>query len=106
MIFSIFVMGLLVSSANGFWRLPCAKPALDARVDPIVTPGKASSHAHTVMGSNGALICVCTKTIKENLIAIASHCIQYFFFGPTKFTVYDMQSQGRQISILDSPNGS
>ncbi|KAH9023107.1 hypothetical protein EDB85DRAFT_1871009, partial [Lactarius pseudohatsudake] len=25
---------------------------LDSRVDPIVSPGKASSHAHTIMGSN------------------------------------------------------
>ena len=43
---------------------------------------------------------------KRNLIDIASHRIQYYFCGPTKFSVYDMQSQGRQISLLDSPNGS
>ncbi|KAI0301541.1 hypothetical protein B0F90DRAFT_1628431 [Multifurca ochricompacta] len=43
---------LIVPSANAFWRLPCAKPVLDARVDPIVSPGRASSHAHTVMGSS------------------------------------------------------
>jgi hypothetical protein len=59
MIFSIFAVGLLlVSSVNAFWRMPCAKPVLDSRVDPIVTPGRASSHAHTIMGSSGALICV------------------------------------------------
>jgi hypothetical protein len=57
--FSILAVGLLlVSSATAFWRLPCAKPVLDARIDPIVTSGRASSHAHTVMGSNGALIYV------------------------------------------------
>jgi hypothetical protein len=59
MSFSIFAVGLLlVSSANAFWRLPCATPVLNSRVDPIVTPGRASSHAHTIMGSSGALICV------------------------------------------------
>jgi hypothetical protein len=58
MIFSILAVGLLASSANAFWRLPCAKPVLDARVDPIVTSGKASSHAHTIMGSSGAHVSV------------------------------------------------
>lgn len=107
MIFSIFAVGLLVSSANAFWRLPCAKPVLDARADPIVTSGKPSSHAHTIMGSNGALITyLCSTAIKQNLIAISSHWIQYFFYGPTKFPVFDLQGQGRQISILDSRNGS
>ncbi|KAI0301542.1 hypothetical protein B0F90DRAFT_1667895 [Multifurca ochricompacta] len=52
MIVSLFVLGLLLfPSANAFWRLPCAKPVLNARVDPIVSPGKASGHSHTIMGS-------------------------------------------------------
>ena len=103
----IVVLLLLVSSANAFWRLPCAKPVLNARADPIVAPGMASSHSHTIMGSSGALY-FCSTTIKEkkNLIVITSHWIQYFFCGPTKLSVFDMQSQGRQISILDSRNGS
>ncbi|KAN0126382.1 protein of unknown function (DUF1996) domain containing protein [Russula decolorans] len=43
---------LLIPSANAFFRLPCSKPVLDARVDPIVIKGSASPHTHTVMGSN------------------------------------------------------
>jgi len=43
---------------------------------------------------------------EENLIAIASHWIQYVFYGPKKLAVFDMQSQGRQISVLDSRTGS
>lgn len=58
MIFPIFAVVLLFSSANAFWRLSCDKPVLDARVDPIIAPGKASSHAHTIMGSSGAPVCV------------------------------------------------
>ncbi|KAI0265892.1 hypothetical protein BC834DRAFT_824485, partial [Gloeopeniophorella convolvens] len=53
MILSLLATGLLlVPSASAFFRLPCTKAVLDARVDPIVTLGKASSHAHTIMGSN------------------------------------------------------
>ncbi|KAI0284872.1 hypothetical protein BC826DRAFT_973166 [Russula brevipes] len=53
MILTIFAAALfIVPSVNAFWRLPCAKPILDARVDPIVSPGKPSSHSHTVMGSS------------------------------------------------------
>jgi len=48
-----FVGFLLIASANAFWRMPCTKPVLDGRVDPIVNPGKASGHAHTIMGSGG-----------------------------------------------------
>jgi len=54
MILSIFAASLLlVPAVNAFWRLPCAMPVLDARVDPIVSPGGPSSHVHTIMGSNG-----------------------------------------------------
>ncbi|KAI9462049.1 WSC domain-containing protein [Russula earlei] len=53
MILSFFVAGLLlVPLANAFWRLPCAKPVLDGRIDPIINPGRASGHVHTIMGSN------------------------------------------------------
>jgi hypothetical protein len=76
MIFSILAVGfLLVPSADAFWRLPCSQPVLEARVDPIATPGKPSPHAHTIMGSNGAHVFL--KGMKENLIALASHWIQY-----------------------------
>jgi hypothetical protein len=54
MIHSLLTIGLLlVPSANAFWRLPCAQPVLNARVDPIVAPGVPSGHAHTIMGSSG-----------------------------------------------------
>lgn len=59
MIVSLLALGLLFApSAHAFWRLSCSQPVLDARVDPIVSFGKASSHAHTIQGSNG------THTIK------------------------------------------
>jgi len=77
MILSIFAAGLLlVPSANAFWRLPCAGPVLDARVDPIVSPGGPSSHAHTIMGSNGVHGFRIT-TMEVNLITPNSHWIQY-----------------------------
>jgi hypothetical protein len=64
--FIFFAVGLLFHSANAFWILPCSKPVLDARVDPIVSPGKANSHAHTIMGSNGAFTRETTTTVQPN----------------------------------------
>ena len=56
MISTLFAAGLLlIPSVNAFWRLPCAKPVLNSRVDPIVAPGGPSGHGHTIMGSSGAL---------------------------------------------------
>ncbi|KAN0134684.1 protein of unknown function (DUF1996) domain containing protein [Lactarius tabidus] len=53
MIVSLLTIGLLLlPSTKAFWRLPCAKPVINGRIDPIVAPGKASSHAHTIMGSS------------------------------------------------------
>lgn len=53
MIVSLLTIGLLLlPSTNAFWRLPCAKPVINGRIDPIVAPGKASSHSHTIMGSS------------------------------------------------------
>ncbi|KAF8494105.1 hypothetical protein F5888DRAFT_1617148 [Russula emetica] len=53
MIVTLFAAGLLlIPSANAFWRLPCSKPIMNARVDPIISPGIPSSHSHAIMGSN------------------------------------------------------
>ena len=49
-----FALGLLfTSSVNAFWRLPCNKPVVRARMDAIVDPGKASQHLHSFLGSSG-----------------------------------------------------
>ena len=58
MIAALFAAGLLlIAPANAFWRLPCSKPVLNSRVDPIINPGQPSAHSHTIMGSNGAPHC-------------------------------------------------
>ncbi|KAK7510427.1 hypothetical protein IWZ03DRAFT_77820 [Phyllosticta citriasiana] len=41
----------LTGTANAFWRMPCRGRTALERVDPIVDPGKISSHAHSVQGS-------------------------------------------------------
>jgi hypothetical protein len=72
MIVTLFVAGLLlIPSANAFFRLPCSKPVLNARVDPIVNKGNASSHSHTFAGSNGAPHH--KASLKVNLISRISH---------------------------------
>ncbi|KAJ5775374.1 uncharacterized protein N7511_000385 [Penicillium nucicola] len=41
---------LFPSYATAFWRLPCRGRTGVARLDPIVDPGKVSSHVHSVHG--------------------------------------------------------
>ncbi|TVY83581.1 WSC domain-containing protein [Lachnellula suecica] len=48
------VLGLaFAATASAFFRLPCKSPLVTQRADPIVSPGKVSAHAHTIMGGNG-----------------------------------------------------
>jgi hypothetical protein len=79
MIVTLLALGLLfVPSSHAFFRLPCAQPVLNARVDPIVSPGKPSGHMHSIMGSGG------THTIKFKwagsvyLISHVSHWDRYY----------------------------
>ncbi|KAF8467322.1 hypothetical protein BDZ91DRAFT_771969 [Kalaharituber pfeilii] len=44
---------LFSSMTNAFFRLPCSRPVVVDRLDPIVNPGKVSGHLHTIMGGNG-----------------------------------------------------
>lgn len=43
----------LASGANAFWRMECPGRLDVARLDPIVDPGKLSTHAHSIHGSSG-----------------------------------------------------
>lgn len=43
----------LASQASAFFVLPCARPIVVERADPIVNPGVLSGHAHTIMGGSG-----------------------------------------------------
>lgn len=77
MIATLFAAALLlIPPANAFWRMPCAKPVLNSRVDPIISPGQPSAHSHTIMGSNGAPRCR-KALVKVNLILFISHWLEY-----------------------------
>ncbi|KAI9792686.1 MAG: hypothetical protein M1816_001785 [Peltula sp. TS41687] len=43
----------LAGPATAFWKVPCSSPLVVERADPIISPGKVSSHAHTILGGNG-----------------------------------------------------
>ncbi|KAK1654806.1 WSC domain-containing protein [Colletotrichum phormii] len=48
------LVGLWASSkAAAFFIMPCSKPVVTERADPIVNPGALSGHVHTIMGGNG-----------------------------------------------------
>lgn len=45
-------VALLSGTTNAFWRMPCFSRTTLARLDPIVDPGTASSHGHTIHGGS------------------------------------------------------
>ncbi|KAE9364689.1 hypothetical protein N431DRAFT_355117 [Stipitochalara longipes BDJ] len=44
---------LLLAPTNAFWRMPCRTRSGLARIDPLVSPGVISQHAHAIHGSSG-----------------------------------------------------
>jgi hypothetical protein len=42
-----------VSPSLAFFKVPCSTPLVIQRADPIVQPGIASGHVHTIMGGSG-----------------------------------------------------
>ncbi|WYZ41941.1 hypothetical protein EsH8_V_000836 [Colletotrichum jinshuiense] len=48
------LVGLWAAShAAAFFILPCSRPVVVQRADPIVNPGALAGHVHTIMGGNG-----------------------------------------------------
>ncbi|KAL0942125.1 wsc domain-containing protein [Colletotrichum truncatum] len=46
--------GLWVAGhAAAFFKIPCSRPVVVERADPIVNPGTLSGHVHNIMGGNG-----------------------------------------------------
>ncbi|KAL4930445.1 DUF1996 and WSC domain-containing protein [Aspergillus undulatus] len=39
--------------ASAFFKVPCSNPLVVERADPIIQPGIAASHVHTIMGGSG-----------------------------------------------------
>jgi len=54
-------------SVSAFWRMECQGRVGYGRVDPIVSPGVASSHAHTIHGSSGMLCLPCPSLVSALL---------------------------------------
>ena len=55
---------LLVPSVQAFWRVSCAGVTGIGLIDPIVSPGKPSSHIHTIKGASG----LAESTTVDNLL--------------------------------------
>lgn len=51
--FKALSLGLLAGSVQAFWRMPCRARSGLARIDPLVTNGSISEHAHAIHGSDG-----------------------------------------------------
>jgi hypothetical protein len=47
----VLLFAILPTTLHAFWRLPCYSPLGVFRVDPIVSRGRPSQHAHTLHGA-------------------------------------------------------
>ncbi|KAI0039451.1 hypothetical protein FA95DRAFT_1577588 [Auriscalpium vulgare] len=123
MLFSFAAASLfLLPSVHAFWRMPCTKPVLDGRYDPIVSPGVASSHAHTIMGGKNigvsstfstmrASSCTTCK-VKDDLSAYWTQQLYYQFPNKTYASVdhggmlvYYLQRNGAGETVQAFPDG-
>lgn len=52
--FQLMALGLyaFVSRSEAFWRMPCRSRTGLARIDPIISSGTVSEHAHAIHGGN------------------------------------------------------
>ena len=48
-----FLLLITAVSIEGFWRMPCLSRSGLARIDPLVSFGSVSEHAHAIHGSSG-----------------------------------------------------
>jgi hypothetical protein len=47
------LLAALLGFVSAFWRMPCANYPGAFRLDPIISPGELSSHAHIFHGGSG-----------------------------------------------------
>jgi hypothetical protein len=50
---SLLVLVLATTNVNAFWRMECRARSGLARLDPLVSPGEVSGHAHAIHGGGG-----------------------------------------------------
>ena len=50
------IIYLALGSVEAFWRMPCRSRSGLARIDPLISPGGPSEHAHAIHGSSGTSI--------------------------------------------------
>ena len=49
----VIVFLTFLGDGLAFWRLNCDGSTVLARLDPLMSPGKASAHTHSVKGGSG-----------------------------------------------------
>ncbi|EFX01586.1 wsc domain containing protein [Grosmannia clavigera kw1407] len=50
---SVVALAAAVAPASAFWRMECRGVAGYYRMDPIISPGEAAEHLHSILGSGG-----------------------------------------------------
>lgn len=52
-LYILCVLGACFFNVQAFWRLECDGSTVLGRLDPLMSPGKASAHVHSVKGGSG-----------------------------------------------------
>lgn len=63
----ILHMNVLSSVASAFWRLPCYARLGVFRIDPIVSEGRPSQHAHTLHGGQST----CCVSVEDRCLTFS-----------------------------------
>ncbi|KAJ2934082.1 hypothetical protein H1R20_g2984, partial [Candolleomyces eurysporus] len=59
-------LAALASSAKGYWLMGVEDFITTERIDPIVNPGKVSSHVHSVLGGSNFRMSVTTESLRQS----------------------------------------
>jgi hypothetical protein len=53
--YTSYIPSLLIylSPTLAFFKVPCSTPLVIERADPLISPGVASNHVHTILGGSG-----------------------------------------------------
>jgi hypothetical protein len=106
---SVLVAVATIGSVHAYFRMECPGRTGLARMDPIVSPGGFSSHAHAVHGSSGKSshgLHGHSVTLAYSVLIIAPSRLlsDISHKGSASWKLHLMPSQTRQVCILAPPS--
>ncbi|KAF8753690.1 hypothetical protein RHS01_06668 [Rhizoctonia solani] len=98
----------LLGSANAFFRLPCStEPIIQARIDPIISPGrKPSNHVHTVHGAKNFALNSTYSTLRASSCTNCKVTQPHLVYADDTENTHDTQGIPNCISVTPRPSCS